>query len=73
MAVASLAHPMRSRQLDGFVAHGLGVETTPEWFCEAAWAGEYQRGDFDRTDIVAGTGGRIRNGTVVFVSAGLDC
>lgn len=53
-----------------FVAHGRGVETGPEWFCEAAWAGEYERGEFDLTDIVTGTGGRIRHGTVVFVSPG---
>jgi hypothetical protein len=52
------------------VAHGLGVETNPDWFCEAAWAGDYERGDFDRTDIVAGTGGRLREGTLVFVSSG---
>jgi hypothetical protein len=52
------------------IAHGLGVETNPDWFCEAAWAGDYERGDFDLTDIVAGTGGRLRDGSVVFVSSG---
>lgn len=52
------------------VLHGSRVETNDEWFCEAVWAGEYQSGDFDRTDVVAGSGGRLRNGEVVFVSSG---
>jgi hypothetical protein len=52
------------------VYHGSSVETADEWFCEAAWAGEYQSGDFDETDVVAGTGGRVRHGRVVFVSSG---
>lgn len=52
------------------VAHGPAVETHPDWYCEATWAGDYQRGDFDQTDIVAGTGGRIRGGAVAFVSSG---
>lgn len=52
------------------VFHGGRVETAGEWFCEAAWAGDYEAGDFDRTDIVAGSGGRLRDGEVVFVSPG---
>lgn len=52
------------------VLHGRGVETTDEWFGEVAWAGEHQAGDFDRTDLVAGSGGRRRNGRIIFVSAG---
>jgi hypothetical protein len=46
------------------------VETGNEWFCEAAWAGDYEEGAFDRTDIVAGTGGRLRDAGVYFVSSG---
>jgi hypothetical protein len=49
---------------------GGQVETGSKWFCEAAWAGDYERGDFDRTDIVAGTGGRWRDEGVYFVSSG---
>ncbi|WP_143002391.1 hypothetical protein [Nitrosospira sp. Nl5] len=41
-----------------------------DWFCEAAWDGEFNDGGFDRTDIVAGSGGRKRSGQLVFVSAG---
>jgi len=52
------------------VFHGGGVEIADEWFCEAVWAGDYAAGDFDLTDIIAGSGGRLRNGKVVFVSSG---
>jgi hypothetical protein len=52
------------------VQHGQRVETNANWFCEAVWAGSYAAGDFDLTDIVAGSGGRIRNGSIVYVSSG---
>jgi len=52
------------------IRHGLRVETTQDWFCEAVWAGHYEDGDFDRTDLVAGSGGRLRNGELTFVSSG---
>lgn len=50
------------------VRHGGRVETTAQWFCEAAWEGEYAAGGFDRTDIVTGTGGRLRGTSATFVS-----
>src|SRR5438034_7066915 len=34
------------------VFHGDRVEITPDWFCEAIWAGPYDAGAFDRTDVV---------------------
>ena len=52
------------------VHHGRWVETTPEWFAEATWAGSFQDGDFDETDIVSGSGARIRGRMVTFVSPG---
>src|SRR5688500_3371745 len=52
------------------VRHGGRVETRPQWFCEAVWDGPFGEGDFDRTDIAAGSGGRLRGGTVVFVPTG---
>ena len=52
------------------VRHGGRVETRAEWFCEAVWDGPFEDGDFDRTDIVAGSGGRLRGGGVTFVPAG---
>lgn len=52
------------------VYHGRQVEITPDWFCEATWDGDYQTGNFDQTDIVAGSGCRVRNGKLTFVSSG---
>lgn len=52
------------------VFHGGGVEVSDDWFCEAVWDGPFARGDFDRTDLVFGSGGRRRNGVVTFVSSG---
>ena len=52
------------------VRHGPGVEIASDWLCEAAWAGPYGEGGFDETDIVAGTGVRVRDGHVTFVSSG---
>lgn len=52
------------------VFHGGRVECTSDWFCEAAWTGPFEDGDFDRTDIVAGSGGRLRDDHVIFVSPG---
>jgi hypothetical protein len=52
------------------IRHGRRVETRADWFCEAVWDGPFERGDFDLTDIVAGSGGRLRDGGVTFVPAG---
>jgi|ERR1041384_2822533 hypothetical protein len=52
------------------VRHGRRVETHPDWFGEVVWAGAYTAGDFDRTDLVFGSGARVRDGLVTFVSAG---
>jgi hypothetical protein len=52
------------------VFHGSRVEVTPGFFCEAAWAGNFNAGEFDQTDIVTGSGGRLRGNSVVFVGAG---
>jgi hypothetical protein len=52
------------------VRHGAQVEVRPEWLCEAIWDGPFAQGDFDRTDLVFGSGIRLRDDGVVFVSAG---
>jgi hypothetical protein len=52
------------------VLHGAAVEVTDGWLCEAVWDGDYAAGGFDQTDIVAGSGVRLRDGQVTFVSAG---
>ena len=50
--------------------HGANVETTELFFCEAVWAGDYPLGAIDETDIIAGSGGRLRSGEITFVSPG---
>ena len=60
----------RNREMKVAVFHGSQVETADEWFCEAVWTGDYETGGFDETDIVAGSGARLRDTKVVFVSSG---
>ena len=52
------------------VLHGPCVETNTDWCVEAVWAGDFPDGDFDLTDVVVGTGVRVRGDTVAFVSSG---
>jgi hypothetical protein len=52
------------------VRHGPRVEVNADWFAEAVWADLYRDAAFDRTDLVFGSGGRLRDGTLTFVSAG---
>jgi len=52
------------------VRHGPQVETREDWLCEAVWDGEFESGDFDQTDLVFGSGIRLRDRGVVFVPAG---
>ncbi len=52
------------------VSVGGGVETRNDWCCEAVWNGAYADGSFDLTDVVAGTGIRLRDGKATFVSSG---
>ncbi len=52
------------------VHHGKWVETQGKWFIEGVWAGDFTAGDFDQTDLVSGSGARIRGDNVWFVSSG---
>lgn len=52
------------------VYHGTHVEIDNDWLVEAVWAGDFAVGDFDKTELIFGTGIRIRGNQVVFVSAG---
>jgi hypothetical protein len=52
------------------VLHGPCVETNPDWCVEAVWAGDFSEGGFDLTDVIVGTGIRIRGDKVLFVSSG---
>jgi len=51
------------------VLHGDLVEVTPDWFCEATWAGDYEAADFDKSDVVVGSGARVRGDRATFVSS----
>ena len=50
------------------VLHGADVETRPEGFVEGAWDGDFDAFDFDRAATLSGTGGRLRDGTLVFAT-----
>ncbi|MBW2313898.1 MAG: hypothetical protein JRH10_06880 [Deltaproteobacteria bacterium] len=65
LAVCESAHD------DVLVLHGTQVEAHPEWFCEAVWDGEFEEGGFDQNDRVYGSGGRLREGRLRFVSCGV--
>jgi hypothetical protein len=52
------------------VMHGSHVEGRNDWCVEAIWTGDFSAGDFDLTDQIYGTGIRIRDDRVVFVTAG---
>jgi hypothetical protein len=52
------------------VYHGPMVETADRWAVEAVWAGPFEEGGFDQTDLVFGTGVRLRDEGVVFVASG---
>ncbi len=50
------------------VHHGPMVEVGSQWCAEAVWAGDFEEGGFDRTDLVFGSGLRCRGNKVTFVS-----
>ena len=52
------------------IVHGSGVDTYKTWFAEAVWNGVFSEGRLDETDVVFGSGARIReDGSLVFVSS----
>lgn len=67
--LAWLAHcPRGSEEIS--VRHGRQVEIHGDWFAEATWAGDFAAGDFDQTDLVFGSGGRLRGSVLRLISAG---
>jgi hypothetical protein len=50
------------------VYHGNYVEAGNDFCVSATWNGDFKLGDFDKTDIIAGTGIRLRNEKIIFVS-----
>ena len=65
---AWVAHGRRG-SVDIEVSHGSAVFTSPDWFGEIVWAGPFADADFDTTDIVFGSGGRLRESDLTFVSS----
>ena len=51
------------------VYHGPRVEVGTDWLAEAVWCGEFGPGEFDRTDLVYGSGLRVRPDGVHVVSS----
>ncbi len=60
--------PLNTEYIDVF--HGPMVEVSEDRCIEAVWAGRFEDGDFDTTDLVFGTGIRLRHGEIVFVNSG---
>ena len=52
------------------VLHGAMVEANDQWCVEAVWVGNFESGNFDKTDLAFGSGVRIRGDKVVFVASG---
>lgn len=52
------------------VVHGVHVETSNDFCMAAVWDGDFKTADFDKTDVIAGTGIRIRNENALFVTPG---
>jgi hypothetical protein len=50
------------------VLHGSGVEVRAQGFVEGAWDGDFERFDFDQAHTLAGSGGRLRDGNLVFAA-----
>lgn len=50
------------------VRHGSGVETRADGFVEGAWDGDFHAFDFDRAQSLAGSGGRLRAGAMIFAA-----
>ncbi len=50
--------------------HGPRVETGNNFCVAAVWDGDFRAADFDQTDIIAGTGIRIRKNKIIFVTSG---
>lgn len=67
LAWCAICSPVKSEVQ---VLHGPKIETERDWFGEIAWAGKFEDAAFDQTDIVCGSGGRVRGESLVFVGAG---
>ncbi|OGR12570.1 MAG: hypothetical protein A2097_11985 [Desulfobacula sp. GWF2_41_7] len=51
------------------ILHGPAVEIFENWAVEAVWDKDFEKGDFDKTDIIFGSGIRKRCDKLIFVSS----
>ncbi len=51
------------------VERGPGVEARPQWFGDAVWNGPVQEGRLDQADVVFGSGARVDDDGITFVSS----
>lgn len=51
------------------VYHGSMVEVAQDWIIEGVWDSQFQNGDFDHSNLVFGTGVRVRGDRMTFVSS----
>lgn len=51
------------------VFHGQFVECHADWFIEGIWDGPFEDGDFHETDLIFGTGMRLADEKIYFVSS----
>lgn len=55
--------------IDVPVWHGPMVEVAEDWLAEAVWDGDFQAGHFDQTDLVFGSGIRVRGDNLHVVNS----
>jgi len=55
------------------ILHGPWVETRDDCFFEGAWDGPFEAYRFDEAVILAGSGGRVVGGAILFASPGPMC
>ena len=51
------------------VLHGSSVECKEQWMVEGVWDGDFELGEFHRSECFFGSGIRIENGDVYFVAS----
>jgi hypothetical protein len=51
------------------VLHGGAVECRDEWIFEGVWDGEFESGNFDQSELVFGSGVRVRGDSIICVGS----
>ena len=61
---------IREHEEVAHIRHGSWVETRDDGFIEGAWDGPFEAYRFDEAFMLAGSGGRVVDGTILFASPG---